>query len=144
MSLSESQVLSDGPNATLVEHVSGATASRLQAVFHWQAANTAYRGFHTFWKIGLPGSSRELEAKTYREWTELWPAEKDRTSAAGLSWRPASPLRRLDRLTAADIQRAEAVDASAISEADGSIAPAGVDFNRLPPTAMPPAEDGMP
>jgi eukaryotic-like serine/threonine-protein kinase len=132
MRLTDSLVLSDDPDASLVEHVSGATASRLQAVFHWQAANTAYRGFRTFWKIAAPGSSRELEAKTYDEWTELWPSDKDHTHSEPLSWQPESPIVRLDTLTAADFKRDQAANASAGPPTDGSGRPAGVDFNRLP------------
>lgn len=132
--LSDSVVLSDGADPALVEHVSNSTASGLQSVFHWEAVKTAYRGFRIFWKIGAPGASRELDAKTYRDWTELWPAEKNAT-AAPLAWQRSRFRRPLDRVTAADFEFQEA---SEESPADGGQQLRGVDFRLLPQSAPTP------
>jgi hypothetical protein len=101
--LSGSEIASDSPDAALVEHVSHASSNELQALFHWQATNTTYRGIRTFWKIATPGTSREIDAKTYAEWTDLWPAERN-TRVEPLTWKLSPPRRPLDTVTAADFR----------------------------------------
>jgi hypothetical protein len=129
--ISGSQILSDTSDPALVEHVSNATVSELQSLFHWEAVNTTYRGIRTFWRIATPGTSREIDAKTYREWTELWPAETD-THAEQLAWKLAPPRRPLDTVTSDDFK-------SDVPEPPANASdtrPEGADFNLLP---QPPA-----
>jgi serine/threonine protein kinase len=136
MRVSGSEIVSDKPDAALVEHISNATVGDLQARFHWEAAKTTYRGFRTFWKIATPNTSREIDARTYSEWIELWPAERE-TRAESLTWRLSSPRRRLDMVVPADFMS----DVPRTSAEAGAIEPAGADFDRLP---QPPLSDSAP
>lgn len=102
--LSGSEIVSDVSDAALVEHVSQASTNELQALFHWEATNTIYRGIRTFWKIATPGTSREIDAKSYAEWTDLWPSERN-TRVEPLMWKLVPPRRPLDAVTAADFHR---------------------------------------
>jgi hypothetical protein len=125
--ISGSEILSDTSDPALVEHVSNAAVNELQSLFHWEAVNTTYRGIRTFWRIATPGTSREIDAKTYREWTELWPTESD-TRSEPLDWKLSPPRRPLDTITTADFQS----DAPGPQGAGSTDRPAGADFNRLP------------
>ncbi|HET6878986.1 MAG TPA: serine/threonine-protein kinase [Pirellulales bacterium] len=98
--LTDSIVLSDSPDPALVEHVATTASSSLKPVFHWEAVDSVYFGFPTFWKIGLM-SSRPVERKTFSEWTEFWPEEHG-TRALPLTWRLRAPRQPLNAVTTAD------------------------------------------
>jgi serine/threonine protein kinase len=132
--LTESIVLSDGADPSLVEHVTSAASGRLKSMFHWEAVDSVYFGFPTFWKIGLV-SSRPIETKAYSEWTEIWPAEHG-TRALPLAWRLPPPRRPLNAVTLADF----AGDRSAellLPAAGLSDRPPGADVRLLPAPAAP-------
>lgn len=135
--VSNSLLLSDVPGQILVEHLTSAAASRLQSVFHWEAVNCVYAGFNTFWKIGIAGAG-PIEAKSYSEWTELWPGEQERTRAVPLTWRLPLPRRPLSAVTVADFA-GELVPADLPPISDAANGRVGVDFG-LFPAATTPAE----
>ncbi len=129
--ISGSEISSDLSDAALVEHVSNATANELQSVFHWDAVDTVYRGIRTFWKIATPATSREIVAKTYREWTDLWPTERN-TRSEPLTWH-LPPRRPLHAVTAEDFRK----DRDDAAKTGGTGRVAGADFDLLPPTPDP-------
>lgn len=131
MRLSGCEILSDLSDAPLIEHISNKTASELQSVFHWDASDTVYRGIRTFWKIAPTGVSREMPTKTYREWTNLWPAERN-TRAEPLAWHLSPPRRPLHTVTPADFRLASSQPASQDMEATGGASRStGADFDLL-------------
>ncbi|HQU41688.1 MAG: hypothetical protein B7Z73_01745 [Planctomycetia bacterium 21-64-5] len=130
MRLDETVVISDAPEAALVEHVSDAGAIDLQSLFHWEAVSTVYIGFRTFWKIGPRGSASARELKTYEEWTEFWPNEKQRTRAGPFDRQIPASRRPLDTAMPADF----AGEAESENDADDDRPAAGVDLNLLPHT----------
>jgi hypothetical protein len=127
MRISGCEILSDLSDAPLIEHVSNATANELQSVFHWEAADTIYHGIRTFWKIAPPGISREVDAKNYRDWTNLWPAERN-TRAEPVTWHLPPPRRPLHAVTPDDFRSASRVAA----DADESDRSSGANFDLLP------------
>lgn len=134
--LTDSLLLSDAADATLVEHVTNAATSRLQTVFHWESASCIYSGFSTFWKVGLV-AARPVEAKSYSEWTDLWPGEQDRTRAVPLTWHLPPPPRPLNAVTIADFE-GELVPADLLPAiSDNSNGRPGVNVGLLPAVIAP-------
>lgn len=130
--LNNSVVLSDEPDPSLVEHVAHPSTGPVQPTFHWEATNSVYLGFRTFWTIARAGSSRGTETKGYSEWTELWPAEKAGTRAGPLVWQvPQS--RPISSLTADDFGTGLDMQPLLPPSLDSSGRQAGVDFQLLPP-----------
>jgi hypothetical protein len=132
--LNDSLVLTDGADPVLVEHMTGAASSRLQAMLHWEAVNSVYCGFTTFWKIGMV-ASRPLESKSYSEWTELWPGEKGRTRAVPLNWRLPAPRRPLNAATVADFEGELVSPDLLLPTSTAANGRPGVDFGLLPAAA---------
>lgn len=128
--LEDTKVMSDLADAALVEHVSEAGATGLQAVFRWEAVSAVYEGFRTFWRIIPPGSVSPREVRDYDRWTELWPEEKRRTSSGPLAGQLPSLRLSLDAVTLDDF----ADGGTSSPDNDAEAGPVGADFSLIPRT----------
>lgn len=127
--LHDSIVLSDDPDPSLVQHVTNADSTRLKSAFHWDAANSVYIGFRTFWMIGGV-SSRPNETKTYSDWAEFW-GEGQRTRAGPLNWSMPSPRQPLHAAALTDFD-GRIASPELLLPADRSGSRAGANLGRLP------------